>query len=349
MWHSPLHASLRTFVASTQANVTGEVRLRFFKGSCTVVGPAVAARAVRPVARDVRGGGRPLRPPAGRGVHPAVVAAGPDLGGEAGDSAAGGRDPDANAPPRPAVRSPAGVRRNGTAPRRRRPPWRTQHGARARAEPRSEPRGRSGPGGSRAACRTRRSRSRGRSDSTGGWRRTTCGRRRHTPTRCTRPACSTRTTTPRSPTSSAGWRPRFADGTFPFDPADEDVHSAIERVLTERLGDAGARIHAGRSRNDLVVTDLRMWTRDACDADRRRYRRAGVRAGRPGRGRTSARRCPASPTSSGRSPFSSPTTSWRTRSPSRATPAGSAAARTSSDVCALGAGALAGSTLDLPT
>ena len=38
MWHSPLHASLRTFVASTQANVTGEVRLRLFKGSCTVVG-----------------------------------------------------------------------------------------------------------------------------------------------------------------------------------------------------------------------------------------------------------------------------------------------------------------------
>ncbi len=38
MWHSPLHASLRTFVASTQANVTGEVRLRLFKGSCSVVG-----------------------------------------------------------------------------------------------------------------------------------------------------------------------------------------------------------------------------------------------------------------------------------------------------------------------
>src|SRR5207248_34839 len=38
MWHSPLHASLRAFVESTQANVTGEVRLRLFKGSCTVVG-----------------------------------------------------------------------------------------------------------------------------------------------------------------------------------------------------------------------------------------------------------------------------------------------------------------------
>lgn len=40
---------------------------------------------------------------------------------------------------------------------------------------------------------------------------------------------------------------------------DEDVHSMVERLLTERLGDTGARIHAGRSRNDLVATDLRLW------------------------------------------------------------------------------------------
>ena len=48
-------------------------------------------------------------------------------------------------------------------------------------------------------------------------------------------------------------------GEFPFDDADEDIHSAIERGVTERLGDVGARLHAGRSRNDLVVTDLRLW------------------------------------------------------------------------------------------
>jgi argininosuccinate lyase len=42
-----------------------------------------------------------------------------------------------------------------------------------------------------------------------------------------------------------------------------DVHVAFERVLTERLGDLGARVHAGRSRNDLVATDLRLWTKDA--------------------------------------------------------------------------------------
>jgi argininosuccinate lyase len=42
---------------------------------------------------------------------------------------------------------------------------------------------------------------------------------------------------------------------------DEDVHSAIERVLTERLGELGAKVHAGRSRNDQVATALRLWAR----------------------------------------------------------------------------------------
>lgn len=44
---------------------------------------------------------------------------------------------------------------------------------------------------------------------------------------------------------------------------DEDVHSAIERVLTERLGPLGAKVHAGRSRNDQVATALRLWAKDA--------------------------------------------------------------------------------------
>ncbi|MFL5736307.1 MAG: argininosuccinate lyase [Actinomycetota bacterium] len=52
----------------------------------------------------------------------------------------------------------------------------------------------------------------------------------------------------------------IARGTFAFDPSDEDVHSAIERGVTDRLGELGARLHAGRSRNDLVVTDLRLWS-----------------------------------------------------------------------------------------
>ena len=55
----------------------------------------------------------------------------------------------------------------------------------------------------------------------------------------------------------------IAAGTFVFHPADEDVHSAVERGVTERLGDLGAKLHAGRSRNDLVMTDLRLWMLDA--------------------------------------------------------------------------------------
>ena len=53
----------------------------------------------------------------------------------------------------------------------------------------------------------------------------------------------------------------FAAGSFAFDPADEDIHSAVERFLTGRLGDTGAKIHAGRSRNDLVASDLRLWAK----------------------------------------------------------------------------------------
>ena len=52
-------------------------------------------------------------------------------------------------------------------------------------------------------------------------------------------------------------------GSLVATPADEDVHSLVERVLTDRLGETGRRIHAGRSRNDLVASDLRLWCRDA--------------------------------------------------------------------------------------
>jgi argininosuccinate lyase len=52
---------------------------------------------------------------------------------------------------------------------------------------------------------------------------------------------------------------RFASGELSFYPADEDVHSVVERAVTERVGAVGERLHAGRSRNDLVITDLRLW------------------------------------------------------------------------------------------
>ena len=52
-------------------------------------------------------------------------------------------------------------------------------------------------------------------------------------------------------------------GTFAWDLADEDVHMAIERALTQRVGPAGARLHTGRSRNDQVATDARLYAKRA--------------------------------------------------------------------------------------
>jgi argininosuccinate lyase len=53
----------------------------------------------------------------------------------------------------------------------------------------------------------------------------------------------------------------LAGGTLAFRRSDEDVHTAIERRVTEIAGDVGARLHTGRSRNDQVATDLRLFTK----------------------------------------------------------------------------------------
>ena len=54
-------------------------------------------------------------------------------------------------------------------------------------------------------------------------------------------------------------------GQFNWSVALEDVHMNIESALTARIGDAGKRLHTGRSRNDQVATDIRLYLRDACD------------------------------------------------------------------------------------
>ncbi len=54
-----------------------------------------------------------------------------------------------------------------------------------------------------------------------------------------------------------------AAGAWKIELADEDCHTALERRLTERIGEAGARIHLGRSRNDQVLAALRLYLRDA--------------------------------------------------------------------------------------
>jgi argininosuccinate lyase len=54
----------------------------------------------------------------------------------------------------------------------------------------------------------------------------------------------------------------LSEGRFEFAPDDEDIHMAIERHLTELVGPVGGRLHTARSRNDQVVTDLAMFTRE---------------------------------------------------------------------------------------
>ena len=54
-------------------------------------------------------------------------------------------------------------------------------------------------------------------------------------------------------------------GEMLFDPALEDIHMHVEARLRELVGDAGARLHTGRSRNDQVATDFRLWVRGAAD------------------------------------------------------------------------------------
>ena len=51
-------------------------------------------------------------------------------------------------------------------------------------------------------------------------------------------------------------------GRFAIEPGTEDVHSQVELMLTRRLGDAGKKIHSGRSRNDQVLVDLKLFIRD---------------------------------------------------------------------------------------
>ena len=54
----------------------------------------------------------------------------------------------------------------------------------------------------------------------------------------------------------------LASGALTIDPNAEDVHTFVEQTLTARIGDAGKRLHTGRSRNDQVALDIRLTLRD---------------------------------------------------------------------------------------
>ena len=60
-------------------------------------------------------------------------------------------------------------------------------------------------------------------------------------------------------------RAEFDEGDFAFQAGDEDIHTAVERRLTELVGPVAGKLHTGRSRNDQVATDFRLWVMDACD------------------------------------------------------------------------------------
>jgi argininosuccinate lyase len=58
-------------------------------------------------------------------------------------------------------------------------------------------------------------------------------------------------------------RAEFASDAFQFAPSDEDIHTAVERRLGELIGAVAGKLHTGRSRNDQVATDFRLWALDA--------------------------------------------------------------------------------------
>jgi argininosuccinate lyase len=60
-------------------------------------------------------------------------------------------------------------------------------------------------------------------------------------------------------------RQEIEQGKFQFRAELEDIHMHIERALIDRIGDAGRKLHTGRSRNDQVATDLRLWVREGID------------------------------------------------------------------------------------
>ena len=59
-----------------------------------------------------------------------------------------------------------------------------------------------------------------------------------------------------------GIRADLESGKLAIDPEAEDIHMFVEQVLTERIGDAGKRLHTARSRNDQVALDIRLYLRD---------------------------------------------------------------------------------------
>ena len=61
----------------------------------------------------------------------------------------------------------------------------------------------------------------------------------------------------------------WAEDRFELAPSDEDIHTANERRLTELVGTVAGKLHTGRSRNDQIATDMRLWLREQAQHGRR--------------------------------------------------------------------------------
>jgi argininosuccinate lyase len=98
-------------------------------------------------------------------------------------------------------------------------------------------------------------------------------------------------------------------GTFEWSLDLEDVHLNIEKRLTALVGDAGKRLHTGRSRNDQVATDIRLYLRDSIDDIQVMLKQFQTPCSTSPNAKP-RRRCPASPTCRSRSRSPSATTCW---------------------------------------
>jgi argininosuccinate lyase len=77
-------------------------------------------------------------------------------------------------------------------------------------------------------------------------------------------------------------RKEFASGQFSFVPSDEDIHTAVERRLTELIGVTAGKLHTGRSRNDQVATDFRLWMLQAIPELDSAFKNSAICIGRAG-------------------------------------------------------------------
>ena len=64
---------------------------------------------------------------------------------------------------------------------------------------------------------------------------------------------------------------QIESGEFAWSVPLEDVHMNIEAALTDKIGIVGKKLHTGRSRNDQVATDIKLWLRDQIDLDRTNF------------------------------------------------------------------------------